>query len=149
MIYLIPVFCILCTKCRTRPVNSLRQSKLRPQCITKALNRLSDLVCTGSRKSSPEEHLLFGSCAVSLEPAAAGDETAMVHAGQEDLLFDGVAGLAGCNGRVFLPVDFDPVLFCQCLVILKNRLKRENVQTCPPQEAPSGQSPWEGISHTR
>lgn len=88
----------------------LGKPKLHSQRSAKPFNRFRDLIHTGRRKSSPEEHLLLRPLAVRLEPAAARDEHAVVHSGLEDFLFDFIAGLAGCEGWVFLPVDFDPVL---------------------------------------
>ena len=101
----------ICIKINYAQTTLLRQPKLPSQRISKPFDRLCNLIRTGCRKSSPEEHLLLGPLAFRLEPAAARDQHAVVNRGMEDFPFDLVAGLAGCEGWVFLPIDFDPVLW--------------------------------------
>src|SRR5699024_2814328 len=88
-----------------------------------------------------------GGCAICLEPATTRDEHAVVHGSVEDFLFDLVAGLAGCEAGVFLPVDVDPVLRVVMLVfglqVGRNLIFGEldaNLQTSLPQEEPNEQS---------
>ena len=131
----------------TKSMPPSRKTKLHPQSISEPLNRLCDLVRTGRGKRRTEEHLFLGGCAIRLEPATARDENAVVHGSVEDFLFDLVAGLAGCEAGVFLPVDVDPVLKVVMLVfglqvlnLIFERGWDANLQTFLPQEQPSEQS---------
>lgn len=75
------------------------------QRLGEARDSLVNLLRRSSCEGRAEEHLLLDRVVVRLEPAAAGEEDASVHSGQEDLFFNIGMCLTSGNTGVLAPVN--------------------------------------------